>query len=255
MAADNQTTIAGNLVEDPELRFTNTGIPVTNLRVAVTQRIQQDGEWRDGETSFFKVNVWRGQADHLADSLAKGDRFATAKVDAPTSGPLATVPGAGPAGRTRRRLQRPATLLSTVQAVSAPDQAGGAGLRVSTWRVADHQRSTLHNVRGSRFPAIVLPPAHRRPRSPQWSSASASSLSAAATSPRPRHSTRPSAGTWMGAWRPCARATARPAPCSGQPACPRRPGRRREGRRQLGHGIDSSPESGYKRATNLRKLS
>jgi single-strand DNA-binding protein len=74
MAADNQTTIAGNLVETPELRFTNTGTPVTNLRVAVTQRIQQDGQWRDGETSFFKVNVWRGQAEHLADSLAKGDR-------------------------------------------------------------------------------------------------------------------------------------------------------------------------------------
>jgi single-strand DNA-binding protein len=74
MAADNQTTIAGNLVETPELRFTNAGTPVTNLRVAVTQRIQQDGEWRDGETSFFKVNVWRGQAEHLADSLSKGDR-------------------------------------------------------------------------------------------------------------------------------------------------------------------------------------
>ena len=74
MAADNQTTIAGNLVEDPELRYTNTGTTVTNLRVAVTQRIQQDGEWRDGDTSFLKVNVWRGQAEHLADSLSKGDR-------------------------------------------------------------------------------------------------------------------------------------------------------------------------------------
>jgi single-strand DNA-binding protein len=41
---------------------------------SVTQRIQQDGEWRDGDTSFLKVNVWRGQAEHLADSLAKGDR-------------------------------------------------------------------------------------------------------------------------------------------------------------------------------------
>src|SRR5215216_6169590 len=74
MAADNQTTIAGNLVETPELRFTNTGTPVTNLRVAVTQRVQDNGTWRDGETSFLKVNVWRGQAEHLADSLAKGDR-------------------------------------------------------------------------------------------------------------------------------------------------------------------------------------
>ena len=74
MAADNHTTIVGNLVDDPELRFTNNGIAVTNLRVAVTQRVQQDGQWRDGETSFFKVNVWRGQAEHLADSLGKGDR-------------------------------------------------------------------------------------------------------------------------------------------------------------------------------------
>jgi hypothetical protein len=60
MAADNHTTIVGNLVDDPELRFTNTGIAVANLRVAVTQRVQQDGQWRDGDTSFFKVNVWRG---------------------------------------------------------------------------------------------------------------------------------------------------------------------------------------------------
>jgi single-strand DNA-binding protein len=74
MAADNHTTIVGNLVEDPEVRFTNTGIAVTNLRVAVTQRVQQDGQWRDGDTSFLKVNVWRDQAQNLADSLSKGDR-------------------------------------------------------------------------------------------------------------------------------------------------------------------------------------
>jgi single-strand DNA-binding protein len=74
MAADNHTTVIGNLVDDPELRFTSSGIAVTNLRVAVTQRIQQDGEWRDGDTSFLKVNVWRAQAEHLADSLTKGDR-------------------------------------------------------------------------------------------------------------------------------------------------------------------------------------
>src|ERR671920_768374 len=74
MAADNHTTIVGNLVDDPELRFTNTGIAVANMRVAVTQRIQQEGQWREGDTSFLKVNVWRDQAEHLADSLSKGDR-------------------------------------------------------------------------------------------------------------------------------------------------------------------------------------
>jgi single-strand DNA-binding protein len=61
-------------LDEKQPRFTGNGIAVANLRVAVTQRIQQDGEWRDGDTSFLKVNVWRGQAEHLADSLAKGDR-------------------------------------------------------------------------------------------------------------------------------------------------------------------------------------
>ena len=86
MAADNPTTIVGNLVEDPELRFTQNGIAVTNLRVAVTQRIQQDGEWRDGDTSFLKVNVWRGQAEHLADSRAKGDRVKRGNGERPRAG-------------------------------------------------------------------------------------------------------------------------------------------------------------------------
>jgi single-strand DNA-binding protein len=74
VATDNHTTITGNLVDDPELRFTNTGTAVANLRVAVTQRVQHNGQWRDGETSFFRVTCWRDQAEHLADSLAKGDR-------------------------------------------------------------------------------------------------------------------------------------------------------------------------------------
>jgi single-strand DNA-binding protein len=74
VATDNHTTIVGNLVDDPELRFTTTGTAVANLRVAVTQRVQHNGQWRDGETSFFRVNCWRDQAEHLADSLGKGDR-------------------------------------------------------------------------------------------------------------------------------------------------------------------------------------
>jgi single-strand DNA-binding protein len=74
VATDNHTTIIGNLVDDPELRVTTTGTAVANLRVAVTQRIQHNGTWRDGETSFFRVTCWRDQAEHLADSLGKGDR-------------------------------------------------------------------------------------------------------------------------------------------------------------------------------------
>ncbi|HWD47251.1 MAG TPA: single-stranded DNA-binding protein [Actinomycetota bacterium] len=74
MASDNQAVVVGNLVEDPELRFTSNGTPVANLRVAVTQRILDGGTWRDGQTSFFRVNAWRETATHLAESLCKGDR-------------------------------------------------------------------------------------------------------------------------------------------------------------------------------------
>jgi single-strand DNA-binding protein len=75
MASDNFTAQVGNLTSDPELRYTQNGTPVVNFSLAVNQRIKDaDGTWRDGETSFFKVNVWRDQAENVAESLAKGHR-------------------------------------------------------------------------------------------------------------------------------------------------------------------------------------
>ena len=124
MATDNHTTIVGNLVEDPELRFTNNGIAVANMRVAVTQRIQQDGEWRDGDTSFFKVNVWRGQAEHLADSLAKGDRvMVIGRLRRPRSRPTRSAPrSSGP--RPRSSGPASAATASVTRAGSEPLSAG-----------------------------------------------------------------------------------------------------------------------------------
>jgi len=75
MASDNFTVQVGNLTDDPELRFTQNGTPVANFRLAVNQRVKEaDGSWRDGEASFFKVNVWRDQAENVAESLGKGNR-------------------------------------------------------------------------------------------------------------------------------------------------------------------------------------
>ena len=72
--SDNSVTLVGNLTDGPELLFTPNGIAVASVRLAVTPRIREGDSWKDGETSFFRVNVWRGQAEHLADSLSKGDR-------------------------------------------------------------------------------------------------------------------------------------------------------------------------------------
>jgi single-strand DNA-binding protein len=71
---DNQVTLAGNLTDDPELRFTPNGVAVANFRLAVDQRVWDIDGWKDGETSFFRVSVWRDQAEHVSRSLDKGAR-------------------------------------------------------------------------------------------------------------------------------------------------------------------------------------
>jgi single-strand DNA-binding protein len=72
--ADTHVTITGNLTDDPELKHTQNGNLVVNFRLAVTARVRDGEGWRDGETSFFRVNVWRQLAEHVAESLSKGDR-------------------------------------------------------------------------------------------------------------------------------------------------------------------------------------
>ena len=72
--ADTHVTITGNLTDDPELKHTPNGNLVANFRLAVTARVRDGEGWRDGETSFFRVNVWRQLAEHVAESLSKGDR-------------------------------------------------------------------------------------------------------------------------------------------------------------------------------------
>jgi single-strand DNA-binding protein len=72
--ADTHVTITGNLTDDPELKHTPNGNLVANFRIAVTARVKDGDSWRDGETSFFRVNVWRQLAEHVIDSLSKGDR-------------------------------------------------------------------------------------------------------------------------------------------------------------------------------------
>ncbi|HIW95418.1 MAG TPA: single-stranded DNA-binding protein [Candidatus Corynebacterium gallistercoris] len=73
---DTPITVVGNLVADPELRYTPNGAAVANFRVASTPRRydQQAGQWVDGEALFLTCNVWRQAAENVANSLTKGDR-------------------------------------------------------------------------------------------------------------------------------------------------------------------------------------
>ena len=75
-AGDTQITISGNLVDDPELRFTPAGQPVARFRVASTPRFRDNntGEWKDGDSLFLTCNVWRQAAENVAESLTRGMR-------------------------------------------------------------------------------------------------------------------------------------------------------------------------------------
>jgi single-strand DNA-binding protein len=71
---DTTITITGNLVDEPELRFTPAGTAVARFRVASTPRYQQNGQWKDGDTLFLTCNAWRQLAENTAESLQKGMR-------------------------------------------------------------------------------------------------------------------------------------------------------------------------------------
>jgi single-strand DNA-binding protein len=76
MAGDTTITIIGNLVNDPELRYTPTGQAVATFRVASTPRFldRATNEWKDGDSLFLSCNVWRQAAENVAESLQRGMR-------------------------------------------------------------------------------------------------------------------------------------------------------------------------------------
>ena len=75
-AGDTNITLIGNLVDDPELRFTPSGAAVAKFRVASTPRFldKQTNEWKDGEALFLRCSVWRQAAENVAESLQRGAR-------------------------------------------------------------------------------------------------------------------------------------------------------------------------------------
>jgi single-strand DNA-binding protein len=71
---DTFVSLVGNLTDDPDLRFTPNGAAVASFRLAVTPRVRDGDTWRDGETSFFRINAWRDLAENATESLTKGIR-------------------------------------------------------------------------------------------------------------------------------------------------------------------------------------
>ncbi len=75
-AGDTVITIIGNLVDDPELRFTPNGAAVAKFRIASTPRYldKATNEWKDGDSLYLSCNVWRQAAENVAETLTRGMR-------------------------------------------------------------------------------------------------------------------------------------------------------------------------------------
>ena len=76
MAGETVITVVGNLVEDPELRFTPSGAAVAAFRIASTpSRFNKDtSKWEDGDSLFLRCSVWHQAAEYVAESLQRGMR-------------------------------------------------------------------------------------------------------------------------------------------------------------------------------------
>ncbi len=72
---DNAVTLVGNLTDDPELRYTPSGLAVANFSIAVNKRKREDdGTYSDSLDGFFRCSCWREMAESVAESCAKGTR-------------------------------------------------------------------------------------------------------------------------------------------------------------------------------------
>ena len=72
---DNTVTIVGNLTADPEIRVTDGGATLAEIRIAQNKNKRTaDGSWEPGDPMFFQGTVWNDMAENAAASLQKGMR-------------------------------------------------------------------------------------------------------------------------------------------------------------------------------------
>lgn len=71
MASYNRVVLVGNLTRDVKLEKTPQGTPVTEIGLAVNDRVKKNGEWTD-EATFVDITLWGRQAEVAAEYLSKG---------------------------------------------------------------------------------------------------------------------------------------------------------------------------------------
>jgi single-strand DNA-binding protein len=71
MASFNRVILVGNLTRDPELRHIPSGTAVSEIGLAVNDRVKRGNEWVD-ETTFVDITLWGRTAEVASEYLSKG---------------------------------------------------------------------------------------------------------------------------------------------------------------------------------------
>lgn len=71
----NKVILLGNLGADPELRFTQAGGAVLNMRLATTRNYLDKNKVKQEQTDWHNVTLWGKRGEALGKFLTKGDRI------------------------------------------------------------------------------------------------------------------------------------------------------------------------------------
>jgi len=71
MAGVNKVIIVGNLGRDPEVRYSQGGMAICKMSVAVTEKVKDGDGWKDA-TEWFRVTLFGKQAENAGQYLQKG---------------------------------------------------------------------------------------------------------------------------------------------------------------------------------------
>ena len=140
----NKIFLVGNLVRDPELRTTSTGVQVCSFTVAVNRRRANNADAGQPEADFFRVTAWRQLGELCAKYLAKGRKVFV-------SGPLTARTYQANDGTTRVSLEVTADEVEFLSSRSDDQQMGG-GYSAPTMSAPTVQNSGFTAVETDELP-------------------------------------------------------------------------------------------------------
>jgi single-strand DNA-binding protein len=74
MSGEVAVQVEGRIGSDPDLKFLDSGTAVAKFSLATSNRVKQkDGNWADGETIWFRCEVWNKRGEAVTEYLHKGD--------------------------------------------------------------------------------------------------------------------------------------------------------------------------------------